>query len=127
MTLACLQALANHGGAHVAMSEAVRSAVLQRVTQYGLHHALRCLALAYRPLPPGGEQVPVLACRASKVLVMPVAQPHVRMTLRKARTAHTGGPQGIRPRVPSCSLANSMLHSCASGPHPVWVLGDPLL
>ena len=43
------------------MSEALRAEVLQRVTRYGSHHALRCLALAYRLLPPGGEQVPVLA------------------------------------------------------------------
>ena len=41
----------------VAMSRAVREMLLARVDDYGSHHALRCLALAYRSLPPGSSQV----------------------------------------------------------------------
>lgn len=53
-----VQVLLNDGSGTVQMTSAMRRALTERVTAYGSHHTLRCLALARRSIAPSNEQVP---------------------------------------------------------------------
>jgi hypothetical protein len=47
----------NDGTGTAPMTEALKALLMQRVTAYGSNHALRCLALARRSMPPSSQQV----------------------------------------------------------------------
>lgn len=55
-----MQVSLNDGSGAAPMTEGLRRALLGRVTAYGAHQALRCLALASRSMPPSSQQVSCL-------------------------------------------------------------------
>lgn len=57
-----LQVFLNDGSGTDPMTDSLRHVLLDRVTAFGSNHALRCLALASRPMSPSSQQVCLKVC-----------------------------------------------------------------